>query len=54
MFVLLAGIEKQAKEFDKLKSVMLDCKASLISASKYKMVNLVKFVKNLQPISVGV
>ena len=42
------------RKFDRLKNVVLDYKASLITASKRKTTSLARIVKNLQPISVGV
>jgi hypothetical protein len=48
----LAGDAK--KKFDTFKNVMLDYEASLITASKRETKSFAGFVKNLQPISVGV
>ena len=48
------GVKKKRKKFDKLKNVVLECKASLITAKQDKTISFVRFVKNLQPISVGV
>ena len=46
--------QKKRKKFDKLKNVVLECKASLITVKQDKTISFVRFVKNLQPISVGV